>query len=332
MKTKIFILPLLFVLFLSGCREQTFQKTKFLINSPCEITIIDANSYKAKKALKESFNEIEKVDKLCGYGLDSKVSEINLNAGKQPITVNNELFKIIEESIRIGDLTEGAFDITVGPLVSLWGFDTDKPSLPLKNKIISVLPLVNYKNIKLDKEKLTVYLAKPGMKIDLGGIAQGYAVKMASKKLKEYGIKKALINISGDIMVIGEALENNPWKIGVQHPRKQNELLTILEYKDKSIVTSGDYEKYFFSNGVRYHHIFVPQTGYPAKGTISTTIITDDPMLADALSTAIFVLGAKKGMAIVNKIRNTEAIIISETNDGTIITVSSELEKTNLKF
>jgi thiamine biosynthesis lipoprotein len=195
------------------------------------------------------------------------------------------------------------------------------------------LPLVNYKNINLNKEKSTVYLTKPGMKIDLGGIAKKYAMRMAMRKLQENGIKKALVNLGGDIQIKGGGLDNQPWKIGVKHPRKNDELVTIFKYKDKVIVSSGDYERYFIHNGTRYYHIFDPHTGYPAKkGVISATVITDGSIIADVLSTAIFTLGVEKGMELIKKIPDTDVLIIKETKTGHEIILSEGLKKQNLEL
>ena len=330
MKNKIFLLPVICVVFLSACRQQEYKETKLMLDTACEITVISSNKLKAEKAINEAFKEIERIDKLCGYGKESEVSGINTNAGVSSVKTDKELYDLIEESVRIADFTSGAFDITVGPLISLWGFDTAKPSLPSKSEIKRILPLVNYKNIKLDSEKSTVFLVKKGMKIDLGGIAKKYAMRMAMHKLLENGIKKALVNLGGDIQVRGGALDNQPWKIGVKHPRKPDELATIFKFKDKTIVTSGDYERYFINNGIRYHHIFDPHTGYPAKKVISATVITDGPIIADVFSTAMFTLGIEKSLTLLKKIPGTEVLIINETKRGNEIILSEGLKKMNL--
>lgn len=332
MKIKISFLPLILGLFLGGCARQAYKDTRFLLDTVCEITVIDTNKTRAQEALETAFEEIKRIDRLCGYEKDSQVSQISANAGKRPVKVDPELFKLIEESIRISELTGGAFDITVGPLVSLWGFDKHNPALPPAGKIKRVLPLVNYKNIRMDSKNSSVFLLKPGMKLDLGGIAKKYTMRTVMKKLQGMGIKKAMVNLGGDIQVRGGALGKNPWKIGLQHPRKTDQLVTIFKYNDKTIITSGDYERYFFHNGVRYHHIFNPHTGYPTKGIISATVLTDGPILADALATAVFVLGEKKGLALIEKIPDTDLILITESKKGTKIILSRGLKNAKLEF
>ena len=332
MKIKSLILLSMAAILFSGCREREYKETRLLLDTVCEITAVDSHKA-AEVAIEAAFGEIARIDKLCGYDKDSEVSRINANAGIAPVKTERELYDLIEESVRMGGLTGGAFDITVGPLISLWGFDTVKPALPSGKEIKRVLPLVNYKNIVLDRGKSTVFLAKQGMKIDLGGIAKKYAMRMAMKKLSEKGIKKALINLGGDVQVKGGAPGGRPWRVGVKHPRKQNEFITVLQYKDKTIVTSGDYERYFIKDGRRYCHIFDPHTGYPAdKGVISSTVITDGAISADVLATAIVTIGAEKGLALIKKIPGTEALIINETNKGADIILSDGLKKSGLSL
>jgi len=320
------------VISISGCGEKSYKETKLLMDTVCEITVISPDKTPAQISIDKAFKEIERIDSLCGYGKNSQVSQINKNAGIKPVVVDKELFNLIEESIKISDLTGGAFDITVGPLGSLWGFNNSNLRLPASGEIKKVLPLVNYKNVIINKDKSTVFLLKPGMKIDLGGIAKKYSLRMVIKKLKENGIKKAMVNLGGDIQVMGGAFKGRPWKIGLQHPRKPGELVTVFRFNDKTIISSGDYERCFFVNGVRYHHIFDPRTGNPAKGIISATILTDGPIAADAMATAVFALGVKRGLEIIKTIPDTEALIISETNKGTVVTLTDGLKKMKLEY
>ncbi len=316
------------------CDMKSLKKTRMLMDTVCEITVVSHDSQLNEKVVDIAFKEIERIDKLCGYSKESEVTKINCKAAKIPVKANNEVVSLLSRSVEISRITDGMFDITISPIVTLWGFETPKNRVPTKSEIEKSIKLVNYNNIRINKTDSTVYFTKPGMKIDLGGIAKGYAVKTTMDIIKNMGIKNSMVNLGGDIEVSGNRDGKNlPWRIGVQHPRKPDQLVTILEYNNKSVVTSGDYERCFFFDGKRYHHIMNPETGYPAdNGCISVTIIAEDNVLADGLSTGIFVLGHEKGIKLVESLKNVEAIIITETATGTKIVLSKGIKAQALEY
>jgi FAD:protein FMN transferase len=320
--------------FFSGCAgEKTFKYSVSMLNTVCEITIVDKSQKRADKAIRDVYAEIERLQKKFNYfDKESELSKLNDAAGIAPVQVGEETFGLIEKALEIGDITHGAFDVTVGPLISLWKKYRGIKKLPPPGDITRLKRLVDYRKVRLDKKSLTVFLPEKGMRIDLGGIAKGYAAQRVAVQLKNNCIRNALVHLGGDMQLLGTSAGGQLWKIGVQHPRKQNEIVTVLKGRDESISTSGDYERFAIINGKRYHHIIDPKTGYPADKSISATIITDDSVMSDGLSTGIFVLGPEEGMRAVSKLRNTEAIIISQNEKGTRIVLSEEIKKQKLEF
>ncbi|MFN3967167.1 MAG: FAD:protein FMN transferase [Endomicrobiia bacterium] len=316
--TKIVIILFLFELI--SCQKKTYQETRFLMNTFVEIKIHDEKKEKAKQTCELAFQEMEILDNLLNcYNPKSRISELNR---KKTVKSYKVLDEIIKKSIELSKLTDGAFDITIYPLIQLWDFGNNNVP-PEKTKIKKILQKINYRLIKVHKNKISL---KGDTQIDLSGIAKGYIVDSAIDVLKACNIKNALINAGGDIRVIG----NKVWKIGVQHPRKKNgQIMAILEVKNKAVTTSGDYEKYFEYQGKRYHHIIDPKTGYPSTNCISVTIIADDATSADALATGVFVLGAEKGLELVEKLDGVECIIVDSSEK---IHLSSGLKDLKLNY
>ncbi|MBI5208082.1 MAG: FAD:protein FMN transferase [Candidatus Firestonebacteria bacterium] len=317
-KPYIIIFSLLFLIL--SCQNKTslgerFCKQFFLMDTLIEITIIEKNPDKAKICMDKVFNEFKRLEKLfTGYDSTGDVWKIN-KSGTDRIKVNDEIFKLISTSQAFSEMSEGAFDISVWPLIRLWGFGFE-PKIPDEKDIKSCLYLVDYKNINLFPEDHSVQFLQNGMGIDLGGIAKGYSLDKAASILKNAGIKNFLINAGGDIIASGIRENGEKWRIGIKHPRKDG-LIETLEISDCAVVTSGDYERFFIKDGKRYHHILNPITGYSAKDCISVTVIThmnsipNSATVADALSTAIFVLGHKKGIPLAKTFNSTKVIIIT---------------------
>ena len=211
------------------------------------------------------------------------------------------------------ELCSGTFDITVAPLVKLWGIFSKNERIPLKNEIENVLYLTNYKDILLNNEKNSAKLSNVGQKIDLGAIAKGYAADRVIDIYKKNDVKSGFINIGGNVLTLGNKPDESPWLIGIQNPFKvRGEYIGIVNISNETVVTSGDYVRYFEEAKIRYHHILDPRTGYPSNsGLISATIIGKSSIEADALSTAIFILGLKKGIELVNNVEGVEAIFIT---------------------
>ncbi len=307
-------------------------------------TVFEVSAYASdKNRVEKAFNDVLKVviwlDLLMSnYKEESELSKVNKNAASEPTYCDNELAYIIEQSLQYSDITDGAFDITIGPLMKKWGFFKGQGEIPAKEDLESVLESVSYKNIIIEekiKKSLfrdpsivkTVSFKNPDTQIDLGGIGKGYAVDMATRILKGNMIRSALINFAGNIYAYGTPPGKESWVIGLQHPRKSEGLLSSFEIKDKAVSTSGDYEKFFTIDGKRYSHIIDPRTGNPVKGIVSVTIIADNATRADALSTGVFVLGLDKGMELIETLPDVEGVIIYEDNNSDLkINTSSGLK------
>ncbi|MFQ5712624.1 MAG: FAD:protein FMN transferase [Candidatus Scalinduaceae bacterium] len=321
-------------------RELTlFKKAALSMGTVFEISAYVTDKYKAEKAFNDVFKEINRLDYLMSnYKEESELSRVNKNAASEPTTCDNELAYVIEQSLQYSDITDGAFDITIGPLMKKWGFFKGQGKVPGKEDLESVLESVSYKNIIIEEEikkslfrgpsiVKTVSFKNPGTQIDLGGIGKGYAVDMATRILKGNGIRSALINFAGNIYAYGTPPGKESWVIGLQHPRKSEDILNSFEVKDKAVSTSGDYEKFFILDGKRYSHIIDPRTGNPVKEIVSVTIVADTATRADALSTGVFVLGLDKGMELIENLPDVEGIIVYERNNSELqIKTSSGLK------
>ena len=312
-----------------------FKKASLSMGTVFEATIYAPDKYVAEKTFNDVFQEINRLDYLMSnYKKESVLSELNKNASAEPANCNKELASVIEQSLQYSDITDGAFDITIGPLMKKWGFFKKQGRIPNKEELESVLESVSYKNIIIEEKTIkslaknpgtvkTVFFKNPDTRIDLGGIGKGYAVDRAVSVLKQNGISSALINFAGNIYTFGTPPGKESWVIGLQHPRESEGLLGTFEIKDKAVSTSGDYEKFFTIEGKRYSHIIDPRTGNPVKGIVSVTIVTGNATRADALSTGVFVLGLEKGMDLIEQLPDVEGIIVYENADSKLSTKTS---------
>ena len=300
------------------------KQTRMIMGTFAEVSIYSNDENTAGKAIEESLDEMERMDRIMSnYKKESELSRLNKKAVKSPVPCNGELLDVIEQSQYYSELSGGAFDITVSPIVALWGFFREKGNMPPDKEIERLLPAVSYKNIVIDrgnnpKKPGTVFFKNPQTQIDMGAIGKGYAVDKALEIIKKYQLGNACINLGGNIYVLGTPPGKNAWKIGVQHPRNRDEILGYLELKNEATATSGDYERFFEFDGKRYSHIINPQTGRPVSGTLATTIVAPTGTAVDALSTIVFVLGHEKGMELIKKIPNADAMIAYEDKDGKI--------------
>ncbi|MBN3038907.1 MAG: FAD:protein FMN transferase [Candidatus Omnitrophica bacterium] len=296
-----------------------------------EITVADKEKPRriVNETISKAFAEMTRVEELLSkFNPDSDISKINAWAQKYPVKVNPETIYLLGQAKRFSQLTDGAFDITVEPLLELWGYCArDKGRIPPKKQIEETLNITGYKKIAISQEDNTVLLPHQDMSIALGGIAKGYAVDKAIEILKGEGIKNALVNAGGDIYALGKRSKTRKWRVAVQHPRKADAILTVLEVEDEAIATSGDYQRFFEVNGNRYSHIIDPKTGYPCENVpASVTILAKDCLSADTLATSIFVLGPQKGLNLVEELNNTEALIVSAEKQELDILLSKGLE------
>ena len=266
---------------------------------------------------------------------DSDVSRINARAGRGPVRVQAETVAVVQDALRLAHLTEGAFDPTVGPLVDLWGFvQTEEAPAdgegtvrgrrpPAPEAIAQVLERVGYQHLRVDEEASTVELVQPGMGLDLGGIAKGAAVDRVAQLFRDVGVERALIDLGGNLYALGRKADGSPWRVGIRHPRNPGAVLAIVEARDVAIATSGDYERYFIHEGVRYSHLLDPRTGSPARELASVTILAPKGVDADGLSTAVFVLGPEDGAQLVESLPGVEAIFVDPAMN---VTYTSGLE------
>jgi len=281
-----------------------------------EITLIGDDEEAANKAALQAFQEIKRIEILMSRFLGSSdVTRINRSAGVEWVKVSPESAEVIKKAKEISELSEGGFDITVGPLTELWRKAREKKIPPPAEEVKEKLDLVNFKNIEMDQEG-RVFLKKKDMAIDLGGIAKGYGVDRAFDVLRSLGYKKLIVNAGGDLRA-GGLKDNQPWSIGIQNPRESKKILTRISVSDMAVATSGDYERFFIYEGKRYHHIFNPKNGFPTEGCQSVTIVTKDCITADALATAVFVLGPEKGYSLCQKLDGVDCLIVDK--EGKII-------------
>ncbi len=295
-----------------GGASEKISETGFYFDTVCTVSIYGNAPASHFDAVYSRTEEIE--GHLNSYDEESALSELNRRAGEGPVPVPDELFDVVKHGIAYSQLTDGAFDITIGPVQRLWGIGGDDPALPDPAELESALERVNYKKVVLFDHGKRVLLENSGMTIDLGGIAKGYAADEAAAVLKELGHRHALINFGGNVVAIGNRPDGTRWRIGIQHPeRSRGETIGIVEVKDATVVTSGKYERFFEVDGNRYHHILDTDTGYPVEnGLASVTIVTDSSMKADALSTAVFVIGLEAGLDLIKGFDGVEAVIITE--------------------
>jgi thiamine biosynthesis lipoprotein len=306
------IIALLLILIAAGCsKPKTMQKTESIMGTEVTITVVTRSYEEGEKAIEAGMTELRRLDAMMSlYKDDSEITRVNLAAGKNAVKVSPEMIEVVEHAAEISKLSAGAFDVTIGPLVVLWQMRLKEGKIPTDSEIARVRPLVNYQNIVIDKKASTIFLKKPGMIMDFGGM-KGFTADRVAYLFKKRGIKNAIIAVAGDIWVLGHREDGKPWRIGVQHPREHDKTLAVLDLSDRYISTSGDYERFVIKENKRYHHIIDPRTGKPSKGTISATLIGDRGAIIDPLTKVPFILGPKAGMKIVKKL-GAEAIIVDE--------------------
>lgn len=305
------------ILLLSGCsglpRERSQTYTDTLFDTVISVQIFDSVD---EDVLKGCEKLCKKYDSMFSNKIeDSEISRIN-SAGGNPVEVSKETIKLIKKGIYYSEMSDGAFDITIAPVSSLWDFKAETPSVPSPEAIAEAVSHVNYENIIIRDN--TVKLADPQAGIDLGAIAKGYIADRIKDYLEEEGVRHAMINLGGNVLAMGSKLDGSDYNIGIQKPFDETgEPITSVKISDKSVVTSGIYQRYFKADGKIYHHILDPNTGYPCENNLySVTILTDSSLTADALSTTCFLLGSDRGMKLITQLDNVDAVFI--TNDNQI--------------
>ena len=309
------ILIILIALLLTSCNQiynspNKTETTKELMGTTVTITVYNEDKQLANQAIEQAFKEIERIENiLSGYKNTSEVYQLNEN---KEIKASNELIYVLGKSLRYGDLSRGAFDITVQPILDLYKYsflELKRP--PTDQEIKQSLNSVGYEKIYIKNNNIK--FTDPNTKITLGAIAKGYIIDKAIETLKQNSIEHALVNAGGDMRAIGTKLKE-PWNIALQNPRNKQDYIAIIPLDNKAVATSGDYERYFDDNK-EFHHIVDPRTGYSATELISVTVITDKAIDADALATSVFVLGKGEGLKLINSLENTEALIITKDKE-----------------
>jgi thiamine biosynthesis lipoprotein len=285
-----------------------------MLGSPFEVTAVANDTIKANEYIDLAVAEVKRIEYLISDWIPTtQISQVNKNAGIQPIKVNAEVFELVERAIKISQITAGAFDISYASMDKIWKFDGSMKVMPTEEAIKKSVAKIGYKNIILDKKNQTVFLKSEGMKLGLGGIGQGYIADKVKDLLLSKGCKSGIVNVSGDINAWGKQPDGKLWNVGIVNPLNKNKIFATFPLENSAVETSGSYEKYVIFNGKRYSHIIDPRTGYPATGVVSVSVFAKQTEIADALATGIFVLGVEVGIDLVNQLKGVECIIVDDT-------------------
>ncbi|MDA3941401.1 MAG: FAD:protein FMN transferase [Spirochaetia bacterium] len=331
-KIKSILIMLIISFTIISCNRNSikpYSETGFALGTVCSITLYEKNT---NFSFEEAFEIIQNIEnKMSPVIKNSQLDQINSNAGVNPVRVSEDTYFVIEEGIKYANLADSKFDITIGPLVNLWGIGTENQNVPDAKRIESVLPLIGSQYISLNKNDKTVFLQNKNMSIDLGGIAKGYAADILKDFLLEKGFTKGIINLGGNVLTFGEKNNKIPWKIGIQNPvDSRGQYIGTIEISESSVVTSGIYERFFEKDNKRYHHILDPDSGYPVENELlSITIVAHTGIIADAYSTVAFSAGLVKGMDLLESTEKLEGIFITKDKKIFISSGLKDLFKLN---
>ncbi|PKL05897.1 MAG: thiamine biosynthesis protein ApbE [Spirochaetae bacterium HGW-Spirochaetae-9] len=314
---KFYLITVIAVLFFSACApaaQSEISRTDFVLGTVCSVRILEGGSTKTTDEIFARLKTIE--DRMSANKDGTEIAEVNAAAGLRAVKVSADTFDVIAKGIEYAKLTQGAFDISIGPLVKLWNIGTDYAKVPPKAEIAASLRLVDYRKIELDTKNMTVRLPASGMRLDLGAIAKGYSADEIAKILVKHKVKAAVVDLGGNVLVFGKKKDGSPWRVGVQDPRSERgDYIGLVTGQAMTVVTSGIYERFFVEEGKHYHHILDTKTGWPADNSlVSVSIIAASSMDADALSTSLFALGLQKGMELAKTLPGINAIFIDDKN------------------
>lgn len=321
MKRRVALLVALLLLFVgAGCQGQkkALSRTDYLLDTVVTLTLYGA----AEADLDAAFSEIRRLSGLLdAYDPFSDLGWLQAAAGQRFVAVSEETMELLVFAKEMYERTGGYLDVTVGPLIDLWDIQNGG-HYPTAEELSAARGLLGMDNLVLDEANGAAYLARPGMRLDLGALAKGYIADKVKALLLSRGVKSGVIDLGRNILLIGEKPEQEPFSIGIQSPDASGELLRVLALRDKSLVTSGTYERYFDYRGQRYHHVLDPFTGFPAdRGLLAVTILSGSSLLGDALSTSCLLLGVEEGLALIDSIPEAEALFVR--TDGSVITSSN---------
>lgn len=287
---------------------QWLSRDEAIMGTAIHVELASDDKAAGEAAIDAVMEEMHRIDReMSPFKPESELSRINREAADHPVPISAEMFDILARSIEFSKLSDGAFDITFSSVGYM--YDYRKHIKPTDEQIKKALPGINYRHILLDKGKQTVKFSQPGVRIDLGGIGKGYAVDKCIALLKTRGVAHALVTAGGDSRVLGDR-EGRPWMVGIRDPRRKDNVVAVIPLINSAISTSGDYERYFEADGVRYHHILNPKTGRSASGVHSASVIGPDATTTDGLTKPVFILGPEKGLKLIESIPGVDAVII----------------------
>ena len=311
-----------------GSPSVVVKRTQIHMGTLVSITAVASTDLAAHSAINAGFQEVKRLEQLLSTWIpSSELSLVNASAGIRPVPVSLETWTVVQRAKQAADMTGGGFNIAIGPAVDAWRV-TEGQRIPTEAELDALRPLVDLQAVQADLREQTVYLEKPGMRVDVGGIGKGYAADQAVLAMKKAGALAGVVALSGDIKTFGQLPGRRKFPVGIQHPRKEGAVLAYIDLEDEAISTAGDYERFFERDGVRYHHILDPKTLQPARGCQSVTVIAKEGVWADGLDTGIFVMGPERGMELVEQLPDVEAIIVG--HDGRVF-LSSGL-KARVRF
>jgi FAD:protein FMN transferase len=298
------------------CILTEYRRGARLMGNAFEITVVAADEAWAQEKIDLAIEEIRRIEKLfTSFNESSLTSQVNSMAGIEPVKVDQEFYDLVERSLRISGLTDGAFDITYGSVDKrLWNFDQSMTALPDENAAKEMVKLINYRNVILDAHNCSVMLREKGMRIGFGGIGKGYAAEKAKSLLIKQGVRAGIVNASGDLCAWGAQANGQPWTIGIANPNNAHLPFSYLNITNMAVATSGNYEKFVIINGKKYSHTINPKTGMPVTGIKSVTIISTNAEIADAMATPVTIMGIRAGLHLINQVKHVECIIIDDHN------------------
>jgi thiamine biosynthesis lipoprotein len=306
----------------SGKESTVVTRAQMQMGTLVKITAVARDESGAQAAATAGFAEIHRLEELLSTWIPtSELSRVNALAGVMPVPVSHDTMTVVQGAIQVAELTDGGFNIAIGPAVDVWNVIEGR-RVPTGSELDALRHMVDLHAIHVDAQTQTIFLEKAGMRIDVGGIGKGYAADQAVAVMKKAGALAGIVALSGDIQTFGRLPGGRKFPVGIQHPRKEGEVLAFIDLEDEAISTAGDYERFFEREGVRYHHILNPRTLQPARGCQSVTVIAREGIWADGLDTGIFVMGAELGMQLVEALPDVEAIIVD--HEG-LVHVSSGL-------
>ena len=297
-------------------KQESYQQIFKLMGNRFEITVVGTDENWANERIAEAVAEISRIEKLLTtYSNSSQTSLINANAGIAPVKVDREVFDLIHRSLRISQLTQGAFDISYGGIdKSLWNFDKNMTALPDAETAREKVRLINYRNIVIDSNQQSVFLKEKGMRIGFGGIGKGYAAERAKLIMQQNGVTSGIVNAAGDLTAWGFQPDGQPWTIGIADPNAAKHPFSYLNITNMAVATSGNYEKFVMIDGKKYSHTIDPKTGFPVRGIKSVTILSPNAEVADAMATPVMIMGIEVGLDLVNQIKGLACIIIDDND------------------